>query len=241
MPAASHSKRPCGSRHNDKAFRIPRFYALALTGLPFSRNFAQPTARRRAIVAAMISRRHFVLLGAASLVSVSPRFARATAMSHVTAYAFTFKGLDGGDILLSSFAGHPLLVVNTASLCGYTPQYAGLQALWSRYHDKGLTVLGVPSNDFGGQEPGGVTEIHATAQGEYHVTFPITEKVAVKGKDAHPFFKWAALERPLEAPRWNFHKYLVGRDGYLKAGFTSAVEPTDPLIVAAIEKELARE
>ncbi len=189
----------------------------------------------------MISRRHFVLLGAASLASVSPRFARATAMSHVTAYAFTFKGLDGGDILLSSFAGHPLLVVNTASLCGYTPQYAGLQALWSRYHDKGLTVLGVPSNDFGGQEPGGVTEIHATAQGEYHVTFPITEKVAVKGKDAHPFFKWAALERPLEAPRWNFHKYLVGRDGYLKAGFTSAVEPTDPLIVAAIEKELARE
>ncbi|HEY6024893.1 MAG TPA: glutathione peroxidase, partial [Pseudolabrys sp.] len=84
-------------------------------------------------------------------------------MSRITAYAFSFKGLDGGEILLSSFAGHPLLIVNTASLCGYTPQYAGLQALWTRYRDRGLVVLGVPSNDFGGQEPGGATDIHATA------------------------------------------------------------------------------
>ena len=91
-------------------------------------------------------------------------------MSRVTAYAFTFKGLDGDEILLSSYAGRPLLVVNTASLCGYTPQYAGLQALWTRYRDKGLMVIGVPSNDFGGQEPGGAGDIHATAQGEYHVT-----------------------------------------------------------------------
>ena len=103
-------------------------------------------------------------------------------MSRITAYAFTFKGLDGDEILLSSYAGHPMLVVNTASLCGYTPQYAGLQALWTRYRDKGLMVLGVPSNDFGGQEPGSASDIHATAQGQYHVTFPITEKVAVKGK-----------------------------------------------------------
>jgi len=159
-------------------------------------------------------------------------------MSRVTAYAFTFKGLDGGEILLSSYAGHPLLVVNTASLCGYTPQYAGLQALWTRYRDRGLMVLGVPSNDFGGQEPGGPSDIQATARDEFHVTFPLTEKVAVKGKDAHPFYRWAAAERPLEAPRWNFHKYLIGRDGHLKAGFTSAVEPADPRIVAAIENEL---
>ena len=189
----------------------------------------------------MIHRRHFVFLGAAVLAGVRTLSAQATGMSRVTAYAFTFKGLDGEEILLSSYAGHPLLVVNTASLCGYTPQYAGLQALWTRYRDKGLIVIGVPSNDFGSQEPGGAGDIHATAQGEYHVTFPITEKVVVKGKDAHPFYRWAAAERPLEAPRWNFHKYLVGRDGYLKAGFASAVEPTDPLIVAAIEKELATE
>jgi glutathione peroxidase len=191
----------------------------------------------------MIDRRFFLqnilLSGAASAAAFEPCFAQAPTMSRITAYAFTFKGLDGGEILLASYAGRPFLVVNTASLCGYTPQYAGLQELWTRYRDKGLVVLGVPSNDFGSQEPGGVSDIHATAQGQYHVTFPITEKAVVKGKDAHPFFKWAALERPAEAPRWNFHKYLVGRDGNLKAGFTSALEPTDPRIITAIENELA--
>ena len=158
-------------------------------------------------------------------------------MSRVTAYAFTFKGLDGAEILLSSYAGHPILVVNTASLCGYTPQYRGLQALWTRYRDKGLMVLGVPSNDFGGQEPGGAVDIGKTTE-EYHVTFPITEKAVVKGQGAHPFYRWAAVERPLDAPRWNFHKYLIGRDGQLKASFASAVEPDDPRVIAAIEREL---
>ncbi|HZL40670.1 MAG TPA: glutathione peroxidase [Pseudolabrys sp.] len=183
----------------------------------------------------MMNRRH-LLLGAA--VALAPRLAQAASMSRVTAYAFTFKGLDGNEILLSSFAGHPILVVNTASLCGYTPQYSGLQALWMQYRGKGLMVLGVPSNDFGGQEPGGNAEIAQTAQGDYHVTFPLTEKTAVKGPDAHPFYRWAAEERPLEAPRWNFHKYLVGRDGRLAGAFTSAVEPNDPKLVTAIEREL---
>jgi len=193
----------------------------------------------------MIDRRYLLTqgvlsLGAGALVAVSPRLAQATAMSsRVTAYAFTFKGLDGSEILLASYAGRPVLVVNTASLCGYTPQYTGLQALWTRYRGKGLIVLAVPSNDFGGQEPGAAKDIGKTAHEEYHVTFPLTEKVAVKGKDAHPFYKWAAIERPLEAPRWNFHKYLIGRDGHLAAAFTSAVEPTDPRVIAAIEKELA--
>jgi glutathione peroxidase len=185
----------------------------------------------------MINRRHW-LLGAA-IVALSPRLVQATSMSRVTAYAFTFKSLEGSDISLGSYAGHPILVVNTASLCGYTPQYTGLQALWTRYRDKGLMILAVPSNDFGGQEPGGKTEIEKTAQGDYHVTFPLTEKVAVKGMNAHPFYKWASQERPQEAPRWNFHKYLIGRDGHLKAAFTSAVEPNDPHLIAAIEQELA--
>jgi glutathione peroxidase len=189
--------------------------------------------------AGMIDRRHFIALAPIPFTAFDVRISHAAGMSRMTAYAFTFKGLDGDDILLSSYAGHPLLVVNTASQCGYTPQYAGLQQIWTRYRDRGLIVLGVPSNDFGGQEPGGKSEIHATAQGTYHVTFPITEKVAVKGKDAHPFFRWAAADRPREAPRWNFHKYLVGRDGQLKAAFPSAVEPTDPLVIAAIETELA--
>ena len=117
------------------------------------------------------------------------------------------------------------------------PAIRRLQTLWTRYRDRGLVIVGVPSNDFGGQEPGGVSDIHSTAQGQYHIT-PMTEKASVKGKDAHPFYKWAVAERPLDGPRWNFHKYLIGRDGYLKAGFGSAVEPTDPIIIAAIEKEL---
>ncbi|MBI3705733.1 MAG: glutathione peroxidase [Rhizobiales bacterium] len=189
----------------------------------------------------MIDRRHLLTLwGAGALAALSPRLAHATAMSRVTAYVFSFKGLDGADIPLSAYAGHPILVINTASQCGYTPQYTGLQALWTRYRARGLQVLGVPSNDFGGQEPGGAREITQTAHDEYHVTFPLTEKVAVKGASAHPFYKWAAAERPLEAPRWNFHKYLIGRDGHLKAGFTSAVEPNDPRLIASIENELAR-
>ncbi|MGB7258898.1 MAG: glutathione peroxidase [Pseudolabrys sp.] len=186
----------------------------------------------------MIDRRH-LLFGALALPALGrSRPAGATGMSRITAYAFTFNGLDGGTIALAEHAGHPLLVVNTASQCGYTPQYAGLEALWTRFGKRGLFLLGVPSNDFGGQEPGGATDIEATAKGEFHVTFPLAAKVAVSGPSAHPFYKWAAAERPFDRPRWNFHKYLVGRDGALKAGFASALEPTDPRIISAIETEL---
>ncbi|MBV9555973.1 MAG: glutathione peroxidase [Pseudolabrys sp.] len=160
-----------------------------------------------------------------------------TLSSRPTAYAFSFTALDGKPLLLAEHAGQPILVVNTASQCGYTPQYAGLQELWSRYNTRGLFMIGVPSNDFGGQEPGGVHEIQQTAQG-YHVSFPLAQKAAVKGMAAHPFYRWAAAERPADAPRWNFHKYLIGRDGTLKAAFASAIEPTDPRIIAAIETEL---
>ena len=138
-------------------------------------------------------------------------------MSRVTAYAFTFKGLDGSEILLSSFAGRPILVVNTASLCGYTPQYTGLQALWTQYRSQGADGARRAVERFRRPGAGRQGEIVKTAQDDYHVTFPLTEKVAVKGPAAHPFYRWAAQERPLEAPRWNFHKYLIGRDGRLKA------------------------
>jgi glutathione peroxidase len=124
-------------------------------------------------------------------------------------------------------------------LCGYTPQYAGLQELWTEFGSRGLAMVGVPSNDFGGQEPGGATEIAETAQHQYGVTFPIATKVDVVGPNAHPFYKWAAQARPNEVPRWNFHKYLVGRDGYLAEVFASAVEPTDTRVKTAIAKALA--
>lgn len=160
-------------------------------------------------------------------------------MSRVTAYSFSFPGLTGGEIRLADFAQRPILVVNTASLCGYTPQYAGLQALWAEFRDRGLTVIGVPSNDFGSQEPGGATEIANTAQRHFGVTFPMAAKAVVKGADAHPFYKWAAAARPRDVPRWNFHKYLVGRDGYLAEAFPESIEPTDTRIKTAIARNLS--
>jgi glutathione peroxidase len=176
----------------------------------------------------------------ACLIAV-PASAQNAGMSRMTAFGFSFAGLDGADIPLAAHAGKPILVVNTASQCGYTPQYAGLQELWTRYRARGLTVIAVPSNDFGGQEPGGVAEIRETASHAYGATFPLTEKAAVKGANPHPFYKWAAAERPRDVPRWNFHKYLIGRDGHIAASFPSDVEPTDSRVIAAIEKELGRE
>jgi glutathione peroxidase len=150
---------------------------------------------------AMINRRAMLT---AALAAVGGRIATRTAlaqapMSRITAYAFAFKALDGGDIRLAEYTGRPMLIVNTASLCGYTPQYAGLQELWTEFHDRGLMIIGVPSNDFGGQEPGGATEIAETANHQYGVTFPIAAKAVVKGPNAHPFYKWAADARPRES------------------------------------------
>ena len=189
----------------------------------------------------MISRR--TIITAALAAAASPAAIRSAAgqaaMSRMTAYAFSFPALAGGDIRLADYAGHPLLVVNTASLCGFTPQYAGLQQLWTEFHDRGLTIIGVPSNDFGAQEPGGATEIAETAQHQYGVTFPIAAKAVVKGPKAHPFYRWAADARPKDVPRWNFHKYLIGRDGYIAEVFPETVEPADTRVKTAVARALA--
>ncbi len=183
------------------------------------------------------------ILTAALVGAIGPlatRAARAQAApSRITAYAFSFPALDGGDISLADHTGRPLMVVNTASLCGYTPQYAGLQELWTEFHGRGLTIIGVPSNDFGSQEPGGSREIAETAQHQYGVTFPIAAKAAVSGPNAHPFYKWAAAARPKDVPRWNFHKYLIGRDGYIAEVFPSSVEPLETRVKTAIARTLA--
>lgn len=186
----------------------------------------------------MIDRRSMIAGSFAAM--TAPLAARAEGqVSRITAYAFSFPALEAGDIRLAEYSGHPFLVVNTASQCGYTPQYAGLQALWSEFGGRGLTIIGVPSNDFGGQEPGGPKEIAETAQHEYAVTFPIAAKAVVVGPAAHPFYKWAAQARPMDVPKWNFHKYLIGRDGYIADVFPSAVEPTDTRVKTAIAKALA--
>lgn len=176
------------------------------------------------------------LLGLALAAIALP--ASAQEMTKANAFAFSFQGLDGKPIRLAEHAGKPILVVNTASLCGFTPQYRGLEEVWQRYRARGLLILAIPSNDFGGQEPGGETEINTTTHA-HGVTFPVARKAVIRGSAPHPFYRWAAAERPLEPPRWNFHKYLIGRDGRIVGAFPSAVEPDDPRLIAAIEKQLA--
>ncbi len=153
-----------------------------------------------------------------------------------SAYDFAFTSIDGGPMPLSAFEGKAVLVVNTASQCGLTPQYAGLQALWSAYRDRGLVVLGVPSNDFGGQEPAPEADIKTFCETRYAVDFPMTSKATVQGEGAHPFYRWARAELGEAAePRWNFHKILLSRDGRLAHGFSSRTEPGDPALREAIE------
>ncbi len=157
-------------------------------------------------------------------------------MAEPTAYDFTLTSLQGESMPLRRFAGRPLLIVNTASKCGFTPQYGGLQTLWSRYEADGLAVIGVPSNDFGGQEPGGADEIGAFCSRNYGVGFPMTEKLHVRGPETHPLFGWLGREGGvLSRPRWNFFKYVIGRDGRLASWFSSVAAPGSARVRKALE------
>jgi glutathione peroxidase len=155
------------------------------------------------------------------------------------AYDFSFTSIDGKLMPMSSFKGHPVLVVNVASKCGLTPQYEGLVQLYRDLRAKGLVVLGVPSNQFMGQEPGTNEEIQIFCSTTYGVDFPMTEKVDVKGDTAHPMFKWmkGELGEPAE-PLWNFHKFLIGKDGRALQAFNPRVEPLAPEVKQAIEGAL---
>jgi glutathione peroxidase len=154
--------------------------------------------------------------------------------------ALPLVAIDGTAQPPQTFQGKVVLVVNTASECGFTPQYEGLQAVWREYRDKGLVVLGVPSNDFGGQEPGGNAQVQSFCQVNYGVDFPLLEKQAVTGSAAHPLYRWAAAQTgALGVPRWNFHKLLIGRDGRLIDWFASTTEPGAPKVKAALDKALA--
>lgn len=154
----------------------------------------------------------------------------------MSGYDFTFRKIDGGSLPLSVWRGKPVLVVNTASECGFTPQYAGLEKLWQRYRDQGFVLLGVPSNDFGAQEPGSEAEIQAFCIKNFAVDFPLAAKEQVTGANAHPFYQWVAAAGG--APRWNFHKYLIAPDGTLAGAWPSRVAPDDPALTGAIETAL---
>ena len=155
------------------------------------------------------------------------------------AHSFSFTSIDGKPMPLSAFAGKAVLVVNTATACGLTPQYRGLAALWRDYKGRGLVVLGVPCNDFGAQEPGTEGEIKTFCETSFGVDFPMTSKEHVIGAGAHPFYQWAAKELGEGGtPRWNFHKYLVAKDGTLAGTFGSRTEPEAAEVKAAIEAAL---
>lgn len=152
-------------------------------------------------------------------------------------YQLTVKNLAGKDTALAEYTGKVALVVNTASECGYTPQYEGLEKLYQELSGKGVVVLGFPSNDFGGQEPGTADQIQTFCKTKYGIKFPMFEKVATKGGTKHPVYQFLTAKHG--EPKWNFHKYLVGKDGKVIAAFPSSVTPDSPELRAAITKALA--
>ena len=171
-------------------------------------------------------------------VLVSGSAARGESASPLTG---EMKLLDGSACDLSQYKGKVVLIVNVASRCGYTGQYAGLQKLYDSYKDKGLVVLGFPANEFGAQEPGSDAEIAQFCSSKYGVTFPMFSKIVVKGSGIAPLYKTLTeTANPAGDVKWNFEKFLIGRDGTIRGRYTSGVGPDDAALKAAIEAELAK-
>ena len=154
---------------------------------------------------------------------------------------FTLVGIDGKPMPMQQFDGKIVLLVNTASECGYTGQYEGLEKLWETYRDKHFVVVGVPSNDFGGQEPGKAEEIATFCKVNYGVTFPLADKTVVSGNDADPLYQWATSQAGiLGAPQWNFHKFLFDKHGNFIDWFSTPTEPMSTKITKAVDSALAK-
>ena len=154
------------------------------------------------------------------------------------AHEFSFKSIDGGKINLQNYKDHVIVVVNVASRCGFTNQYEDLQNLWSKYKDKNLVVIGVPTNNFK-QEPGSNKDIQDFCETNFNIDFPMTEKIDVIGNDAHPFFKWAKENHGRNAiPKWNFHKIIIGKNGKVLDTFASITKPSSRNFINLIEKEI---
>ena len=177
----------------------------------------------------IVTRGCYALLAFALCLGMQPGYA-------MNAYDFSFETIDGQPLPLSQFKGKTVLVVNTASFCGFTPQYEQLEAVWKARRDQGVVILGVPSNDFGQQEPGSAKEIKEFCESKYDIDFPLAAKVKVVGRDAHPFYKWVSQAKG--APQWNFHKYLLDGQGDLVAAFPSATKPDAPSVQKAIDATL---
>ena len=155
------------------------------------------------------------------------------------AFDFKFNDLDGSELNLNEFKNKIIVVVNVASRCGFTKQYEDMQKVWNDYQSKGVVMLGVPSNDFGKQEPGTSEEIKNFCEAKFGITFPMTEKVSVKGENAHPFYIWARENHGKSAiPKWNFHKIIIGKNGKVVDTFASFTSPTSKKFINAIEKAL---
>ena len=155
------------------------------------------------------------------------------------AYDFQFIDLDGSSLNLSDYKGKVIIAVNVASQCGFTKQYEDMQKVWEEYQVKGVVMLGVPSNDFGNQEPGSNVEIKDFCEAKFGITFPMTEKVSVKGENAHPFYLWAKKNHGKSAiPKWNFHKIMIGRNGKVVDTFASITNPSSKKFIIALEEAL---
>ena len=155
------------------------------------------------------------------------------------AYAFKFTDLDGSPLNLADFKNKVIVVVNVASQCGFTNQYEDMQNIWEKYQSKGLIIIGVPSNDFGKQEPGSNSEIKNFCEAKFGISFPMTEKISVKGPNAHPFYKWAEKNHGKSAiPKWNFHKIIIGKNGKVYETFSSITKPTSGKFIKTLEKAL---
>jgi glutathione peroxidase len=187
-----------------------------------------------------VIRRLFLAAFAAALSAPNPFAAGARAEQAAgDAHRFAFDNIDGGEIRLADFRGRPVMVVNTASKCGFTYQYDALQKLWTDYRDRGLVVVGVPSDDFGGQEYASEAEVKNFCTMNFGIDFPMTTITKVKGSGRHPFYAWAAEALgENQTPRWNFHKYLVDGEGRLVAAFGTGVEPNSAAVTSAVEKLL---
>ena len=160
-------------------------------------------------------------------------------MTVQNAHLFSFQSIDDKEINLSDFKGKVILVVNTASKCGFTPQYQGLQELHDKYKDKGLVVIGVPSPDFASQEFSLTSQVKEFTDTKFHVTFPLMGISKVKGKGAHPFYLWANSKAGIiGSPKWNFHKYLIDKNGNFVTWYSSATSPQSSKIVNKIEELL---